>query len=122
MGRNSSGVKGIRLVGDDRVVGMVVADPEASLLTVCANGYGKRTPFGPNLETEPEGELPPDDEAADEPERRRRRTDAGGEPARREEAEGEDGERTSPRSGATARSAAAARGCTTSRPPTATAR
>ncbi|MGO8746813.1 MAG: DNA gyrase subunit A, partial [Thermoguttaceae bacterium] len=49
MGRNSSGVKGIRLVGEDRVVGMVVADPEASLLTVCANGYGKRTPFGPNL-------------------------------------------------------------------------
>ena len=34
---------------DDHVVGMVVADPEASLLTVCANGYGKRTPFGPNL-------------------------------------------------------------------------
>ena len=66
MGRNSSGVKGIRLVGDDRVVGMVVADPEASLLTVCANGYGKRTPFGPNLEAELEGELPPDDEAADE--------------------------------------------------------
>ena len=66
MGRNSSGVKGIRLVGDDRVVGMVVADPEASLLTVCAHGYGKRTPFGPNLETELEGELPPDDEAAEE--------------------------------------------------------
>ncbi len=62
MGRNSSGVKGIRLAGDDRVVGMVVADPEASLLTVCANGYGKRTPFGPNLETDPEGELPPDDQ------------------------------------------------------------
>ena len=58
MGRNSSGVKGIRLIGDDRVVGMVVADPEASLLTVCANGYGKRTPFGPNLDVEPEGELP----------------------------------------------------------------
>ena len=27
---------------------MVVADPEADLLTVCENGYGKRTPFGPN--------------------------------------------------------------------------
>jgi DNA gyrase subunit A len=49
MGRNSSGVKGIKLVGNDRVVGMVVADPEASLLTVCANGFGKRTPFGPNM-------------------------------------------------------------------------
>ncbi len=48
MGRNTSGVKGINLVGDDRVVGMVVADPDASLLTVCENGYGKRTTFGPN--------------------------------------------------------------------------
>ena len=62
MGRNASGVKGIGLVGNDRVVGMVVADPDACLLTVCANGYGKRTPFGPNLETqsaeeEPSGEL-----------------------------------------------------------------
>ncbi|MFH1918541.1 MAG: DNA gyrase subunit A [Planctomycetota bacterium] len=54
MGRNTSGVKGISLVGDDRVVGMVVADPEASLLTACANGYGKRTFFGPNLQDEPE--------------------------------------------------------------------
>jgi DNA gyrase subunit A len=58
MGRNSSGVKGIKLVGDDTVVGMVVADPEATLLTVCANGYGKRTPFGPNLEAEFDEELP----------------------------------------------------------------
>ncbi|WP_231615665.1 DNA gyrase subunit A [Novipirellula artificiosorum] len=48
MGRNTSGVKGIRLVGDDCVVGMVVADPEATLLTVCEKGYGKRTFFGPN--------------------------------------------------------------------------
>jgi DNA gyrase subunit A len=48
MGRNTSGVKGIGLVGDDTVVGMVVADPEATLLTVCEKGYGKRTPFGPN--------------------------------------------------------------------------
>jgi DNA gyrase subunit A len=48
MGRNASGVKGISLMENDRVVGMVVADPEATLLTVCARGYGKRTPFGPN--------------------------------------------------------------------------
>ncbi len=52
-GRNSFGVKGINLVGDDEVVGMVVADPDALLLTVCENGYGKRTPFGPNLAAEP---------------------------------------------------------------------
>ena len=49
MGRNTRGVKGITLQGDDEVVGMVVADPEGFLLTVCANGYGKRTPFGPNI-------------------------------------------------------------------------
>ncbi len=49
MGRNTSGVKGISLVGDDRVVGMVVADPEATLLTVCEKGHGKRTKFGPNV-------------------------------------------------------------------------
>lgn len=48
MGRNTSGVKGISLQKDDYVVGMVVADPDATLLTVCENGYGKRTPFGPN--------------------------------------------------------------------------
>lgn len=48
MGRNTSGVKGITLAGDDQLVGMVIADSEATLLTACANGYGKRTPFGVN--------------------------------------------------------------------------
>ena len=48
VGRNSSGVKGIRLGADDELVGMVVADPDATLLTVCENGYGKRTNFGPH--------------------------------------------------------------------------
>ncbi|MGQ9606190.1 MAG: DNA gyrase subunit A [Thermogutta sp.] len=52
MGRNASGVKGITLMGGDQVVGLVVADPEAALLTVCAKGYGKRTPFGPNAESQ----------------------------------------------------------------------
>jgi DNA gyrase subunit A len=88
MGRNSSGVKGIRLIGDDSVVGMVVADPEASLLTVCANGYGKRTPFGPNLDVEPEGELPPDDEGHET------HDDAAAEPVE-SETEGEGGEEVS---------------------------
>jgi DNA gyrase subunit A len=64
MGRNTSGVKGISLVGDDRVVGMVVAEPEATLLTACLNGYGKRTPFGPNQTGTAEGALPEDDETA----------------------------------------------------------
>jgi DNA gyrase subunit A len=48
MGRNTSGVKGIKVGKNDYVVGMVVADPTATLLTACENGYGKRTPFGPN--------------------------------------------------------------------------
>nr|WP_220497981.1 DNA gyrase subunit A [Rhodopirellula sp. JC639] len=56
MGRNTSGVKGISLVGEDNVVGMVVAEPEATLLTVCENGYGKRTPFGPNAIADEGGE------------------------------------------------------------------
>jgi DNA gyrase subunit A len=46
MGRNTMGVKGITLSEGDEVVGMVVAEPEATLLTVCEHGYGKRTPFG----------------------------------------------------------------------------
>ena len=48
MGRNTSGVKGISLSAGDELVGMVVADPEGMLFTACANGYGKRTPFGVN--------------------------------------------------------------------------
>lgn len=52
MGRNTSGVKGIRLTKGDSVVGMVVADPDATLLTVCEKGYGKRTFFGPNAVVE----------------------------------------------------------------------
>src|SRR5690606_5702877 len=46
MGRPAHGVRGINLQGDDEVVGMVVAngtDDPASLLTVCAHGFGKRT-------------------------------------------------------------------------------
>jgi DNA gyrase subunit A len=48
MGRAASGVKGISLRAGDYVVGMAIADENAYLLTVCENGYGKRTPFGPN--------------------------------------------------------------------------
>ncbi len=46
MGRNTSGVKGVSLQEGDRLVAMVVADPAATLLTACENGYGKRTYFG----------------------------------------------------------------------------
>lgn len=46
MGRATRGVKGISLIEGENVVGMVVADPERTLLTVCEQGYGKRTTFG----------------------------------------------------------------------------
>lgn len=65
MGRAASGVKGINLVGDDQVVGVVVAEPDACLLTVCENGYGKRTPFGPNSPAS-EGDVPQDDKSDSE--------------------------------------------------------
>jgi len=45
MGRVTHGVKGIKLKNKDRVVGMVVVDENASMLTVCEKGYGKRTDF-----------------------------------------------------------------------------
>ncbi len=97
---------------------MVVADPEATLLTACANGYGKRTPFGPNSPL-----------AGRRRRRSRRpttkRADGRGEP-RAEAAEQPKATRTKsePRlvAIATARSGAAARACATSRPPTATGR
>jgi len=47
MGRATRGVRGIKLTAGDRVIGMVVSHLERSLLTVCENGFGKRTPFGP---------------------------------------------------------------------------
>ena len=43
MGRSAHGVKGIELRKGDCVVDMVVPEPDASLLTVCEKGYGKRT-------------------------------------------------------------------------------
>jgi DNA gyrase subunit A len=47
LGRATRGVKGITLTRDEIVVGMVVADPDRTLLSICEFGYGKRTPFGP---------------------------------------------------------------------------
>jgi DNA gyrase subunit A len=61
-GRNAQGVRGIKLRSGDTCVGMVVADPDATLLTVCEKGYGKRTPIGANSPAEDI----PEDEAADE--------------------------------------------------------
>ena len=44
MGRDATGVRGIRLEEDDCVVGAAVAAEGKTLLTVTDNGYGKRTP------------------------------------------------------------------------------
>jgi DNA gyrase subunit A len=43
MGRSAHGVRGMTLEGSDRVVDMIVIRTGASVLTVCENGYGKRT-------------------------------------------------------------------------------
>jgi DNA gyrase subunit A len=46
MGRTAAGVRGILLRGDDRVVSMVVnKHRDRTLLTVCENGHGKRSPI-----------------------------------------------------------------------------
>jgi len=62
MGRATRGVKGITLTRGETVVGMVVADPERTLLSICEFGYGKRTPFGP-AEATPDDAPPADDGA-----------------------------------------------------------
>ncbi len=62
MGRNASGVKGITLAGDDRVVGLVKVPAgveEADLLTVCENGYGKRTAMSEYLVRSEDGSTRP---------------------------------------------------------------
>ncbi|MDE2841864.1 MAG: DNA gyrase subunit A, partial [Chloroflexota bacterium] len=43
--RSAGGVKGIKLVSDDRVVGMSTVTPEGHLLVVSEGGYGKSTPL-----------------------------------------------------------------------------
>jgi DNA gyrase subunit A len=43
LGRNTRGVRGITLRGDDRVVSMIVVHEGADVLTVTEKGYGKRT-------------------------------------------------------------------------------
>ena len=68
MGRNTKGVRGISAGKEDSVVGVVVADPEGYLLTICEAGYGKRTPFGANLTAESDGEVDESEDSPTEPE------------------------------------------------------
>ncbi len=46
MGRTARGVRGIELSDDDVVIGMETVARDAEVLTVTAEGYGKRTPVG----------------------------------------------------------------------------
>jgi DNA gyrase subunit A len=75
MGRSTRGVKGIKLAKDDSVIGMVITSADSCLLTVCENGYGKRTPFGPGGaavsdanpdESVPDDSLPEDEQEIEE--------------------------------------------------------
>jgi len=43
MGRTAHGMRGIRISKDDEVVGMEAVAPHTQILTVTANGYGKRS-------------------------------------------------------------------------------
>jgi len=43
LGRTARGIRGIKISKDDEVVGMEVVSPYTQILTVTANGYGKRT-------------------------------------------------------------------------------
>ena len=45
MGRTAAGVRGISLAKGDEVIGAVLAEDDADLLTMTENGYGKRTPM-----------------------------------------------------------------------------
>jgi len=45
MGRSATGVRGLKVSGDDEVVGMEILTPGATILTVTEKGYGKRTPL-----------------------------------------------------------------------------
>ncbi len=43
-GRNTTGVRGMRVAGNVKVLGMEISKPEADLLVITEKGYGKRTP------------------------------------------------------------------------------
>lgn len=44
MGRDTTGVRGMNVKGDDRVLGMEIVYPGSELFVVTERGYGKRTP------------------------------------------------------------------------------
>jgi len=50
-GRDTMGVTGMRLKGNDRIVGLVAVSPDDILMSVTENGYGKRTPVSEYRQT-----------------------------------------------------------------------
>lgn len=46
MGRTATGVRGIRLMDEEKVVSLIVPQGDGDILTATENGYGKRTPIG----------------------------------------------------------------------------
>ncbi len=44
LGRTATGVRGMRLLENQSVISLIVIAPEGEVLTLSANGYGKRTP------------------------------------------------------------------------------
>lgn len=46
MGRTATGVRGIRLMENEKVVSLIVPKGDGDVLTATENGYGKRTPIG----------------------------------------------------------------------------
>ncbi|MDT0581409.1 DNA topoisomerase (ATP-hydrolyzing) subunit A [Brumicola blandensis] len=46
MGRTATGVRGIRLMDNEKVVSLIVPQGEGDILTATENGFGKRTPIG----------------------------------------------------------------------------
>lgn len=43
MGRTATGMRAMKLAGDDELVDMLVVNPEMDIFTLTSNGYGKRT-------------------------------------------------------------------------------
>ncbi|WP_330925615.1 DNA gyrase subunit A [Candidatus Sororendozoicomonas aggregata] len=43
MGRTARGVRGMKLLGDQRVISLIIPDDHAQILTASENGFGKRT-------------------------------------------------------------------------------
>jgi DNA gyrase subunit A len=45
MGRTATGVRGIRLMENEKVVSLIVPEGDGDILTATENGFGKRTPI-----------------------------------------------------------------------------